>query len=112
MNWFETIASNNFISVNKSLIKIFGLNTAVLLSELINQYSYQRQIKKMSNGFFCVSTEKLETNTGLSQHQQEQAINKLTKLGIVERCVFNSLAPQHFRFNKKALWRILQNQYF
>jgi len=108
MNWFEALAPNNALIINKSLIRILGLNGAVLVSELINQYNLCQAKKELIDGSFYTTAKKLENNTGLDENQLKDELFKLKTIGIIDYCNLGLSRKKYFRFNKKTLWKVLQ----
>lgn len=101
MSILSLIASNNFIAVNKGLIKAFGLHGAVLLGELAGRAaSFESE-----DGFFYATIESIQENTSLSRYQQDLELAKLEKVGAIESKVAGMPARRYFRINEE---RILQ----
>ena len=62
----------------------YGLNTAVLLMQLISEYNYYKSKEALTaDGFFYSTVEHLENETCLSGHEQRKAINLLAELNIL-----------------------------
>lgn len=83
MNITDLLSSSNFLTVNKSLIKLFGLKEAVLLGELCAEYNYWEEQDKLENGWFYSTVENIEQNTGLSTHEQRQALKYFEEIGLI-----------------------------
>lgn len=84
MSVLNLLAGNNFLVVNKDLMKMLGLESAVMLGELASEYVYWEAQGKLDNGFFYSTVENVESNTTLTGYQQREALKKLKELGIVE----------------------------
>lgn len=84
MSLLQAISSENFITVNRTLIKKLGLEAAVLLGELASEHVYWSEREELKDGFFFSTIENIEEKTGLTGYQQRQAINKLAEAGIIE----------------------------
>lgn len=80
----DFLASGNYIAVNRTLIKAFGLEGAVLIGELASEAKYWNDRDKLEDGWFFSTIENVEEATGLSGYQQRKALSELTKAGIVE----------------------------
>lgn len=80
----DFLASGNYIAVNRSLIKVFGLDGAVLIGELASEAKYWNDRDKLEDGWFFSTIENVEEATGLSGYQQRKALSELTKAGVVE----------------------------
>ena len=80
----DFLAAGNYIAVNRSLIKVFGLEGAVLIGELASEAKYWNDRDKLEDGWFFSTIENVEEATGLSGYQQRKALSELTKSGVVE----------------------------
>lgn len=80
----DFLAAGNYIAVNRSLIKVFGLEGAVLIGELASEAKYWNDRDKLEDGWFFSTIENVEEATGLSGYQQRKALSELTKAGVVE----------------------------
>lgn len=79
------LSSSSFIITNKILIKAVGTDAAILLGELCSEYNYWENRNELSDGEWFYSTrENIEENTGLTEHKQRMALNKLIQLNLVE----------------------------
>lgn len=108
MSMLKQLASSNYISVNKSLIKIFGLTEAVLLGELCSEYDYWEKNEKLEDNMFYSSVANIEENTGLSDYQQRQAIQSLKSCGVLETELKGLPATRYFRINEDKLFSYLR----
>lgn len=81
------LRSNNYITVNKSLIKNVGVVAATMYSELCSRYHYFLNQGTLKDGFFYATINDISNNVGLSRDEQDTALKKLIKLGLVEKKV-------------------------
>lgn len=81
------IRSNNFISLNKSLIKNIGAIPAIMYSELCAKHNYFETNNQLKDGYFYCTIDSFKSEVGLSREEQDTAIKKLTKLGLIEKKV-------------------------
>ena len=107
MSILNLIASEGFITVNKTLIKLFGLEAALILGELAGEEMYWEHTGKSEDGFFYSTAENLEENTGLTRYQQDKAIKKLEQAGILDTVVKGMPATKHFKFNQERIFEII-----
>ena len=108
MSILKQLASNNYISVNKTLIKLFGLEESVLLGELCSEYDYWEKNDKLEDGLFYSTISNIEENTGLSEYQQRSAIQSLKNCGVLETIVKGLPAKRYFKINEDKLIEFLQ----
>jgi hypothetical protein len=96
------IASGNFISVNRDLIKVFGLETAILIGELASEYDYYSKRNELDDGCFYSTVKNIKENTGLSEYQQRQAFKILIEYGIVDIIKKGLPAKRYVRINEQV----------
>lgn len=96
------IASGNFISVNRDLIKAFGIETALLIGELASEYDYYSKRGELTDGCFYSTVKNINENTGLSEYQQRQAFNILKENGIVEIVKKGLPAKRYVKINEEV----------
>jgi hypothetical protein len=80
----DFLAAGNYIAVNRSLIKVFGLDGAVLIGELASEAKYWNDRDKLEDGWFFSTIENIEEATGLSGYQQRKALAELKSAGVIE----------------------------
>lgn len=85
MSFLSLLAADNFITVNRSLIKMVGLDAAVILGEFASEANYWKERGEMQDdGFFFSTVENIEEKTSLTKYLQSTAIEKLKAAGFVE----------------------------
>ena len=109
MGLVQLFASNNWLSINRTLMKVLGLKTTVLLGELCSEYDYWEREGKLVDGMFYCSIEHLEEQTTLSRYEQTTSINQLKELGILEVTLKGVPATRYFKFNKSQFVNFLQS---
>ena len=107
IDMFDYIASDSYIVVNKNLIKTFGLNEAVLLGELCSEYRYWAKEDKLEDDWFYSTIENIEENTGLTAHEQRQAIKSLENAGVLQTELKGVPARKYFYIDKFSVVKIL-----
>ena len=71
----EMFRADNFLAINKTSIKIFGLVNACYLANLVDKDIYFREHKN-SNGEFFLKEEQQTEQLGLSSHQIRNSRNE------------------------------------
>ena len=111
MGVIHLLTSNGFITVNKHLARMLGLDEAVIFGELCSKYDYREKRGELDeNGFFYCTVEDLEENTALSDHKQRKAINNLVKIGLVEQVTKDLPRKRFFKINENAVLKIFDIQ--
>ena len=103
LNIICLLASDNYIVVNKDLIKEFGINTALMLGELASEYQYYYKNNMLENDMFFSTIENIEENTGLSKHQQKKALDELKSMGIIDVIVKGLPAKRYIKIDINVL---------
>lgn len=93
------IRSSNYWILNKTLVQKLGIETAFLLTNLIEA----EHMMKAKDGWFFQTIEKLEQVSTLSRYKQEKCIEKLRKEGLVDVEVKGLPAKRYFRINNQRL---------
>ena len=80
----DVLAHDNYISVNRTLIKAVGLIGAVLIGEILSEARYYASEGLLADGWFYSTVENITDRCGLSKHQQGEALKDLLELGLIE----------------------------
>jgi len=101
------LATDSFIIVNKALIRLFGLNEAVMLGELCREYNYWHKQGMLKDNMFYSTRENIEENTGLSEHLQRKALNNLIDEDMITVHKQGMPAVNYYTINFDKLFKIL-----
>lgn len=84
MGVLQLLALSGFITVNKQLVKVLGLDEAVIFGELCSKHSYRTTKGELDeDGSFYCTVEDLEDKTTFSEYRQRKAFKKLESLGLI-----------------------------
>ena len=104
------IASDNFIVVNRSLMKILGLKEAILLGELASEFNYYQKNNLLDeNGFFYSTIENIQDNTTLSSYEQKKCLDNLSERGLINVILKGIPAKRHIRINSYQIINLVSN---
>lgn len=96
----NSLRSKGSIIVNKKMANTFGVNVAILYSELLSKYKYFADRGQLTeDGYFFNTVENLQDDTNLSDHQQRETIKILRKIGLIDYRVKGLPAKRYFRPN-------------
>ena len=95
----DFLDSGNYIAANRSLIKAFGLNLAVIIGELASEARYWKREGKLQDGWFFSTVENIEKATGINGYYQRDAIKQLQALGFIEIKYKDAPRKRYFRIN-------------
>ena len=107
MSLLQIIASDNFIPVNKCLVKKFGLEEAIILCQLITEYTYYINHDMLKDEMFYCTVNKLEDATTLSEYQQRKAIKNLEKFGVIKTELKGIPAVRYFYIDENKILSFL-----
>ena len=108
MSILRLLASDGFLSVNKHIARIVGLDAAVLLAELASAHNYFESREQLTaDGMFFETVEHIQENTTLTQYQQAKAVKILSDAGILETKKVGIPAKRYFFINEEAVLNIL-----
>jgi len=105
----EAFSSDSFLVVNKTLIKVFGLQEAVFLSNLIDKYRYfyQRGMLQEDGGFFLTFEQQSE-QIGLSSHQLRKCKKSIESEKILKTYKKGIPSKEFYILNMKQLVDIIK----
>ena len=103
----ELLNTEGYIIVNKTLIKAFGLNEAILIGELCAEYSYWEKQGKLEDDMFFSSHKNIEENTGLNEYTQRKILTKLAEQGIIEIKRKGVPATNYYKIIYEQIFKIL-----
>ena len=109
MNILSLLASDNYIVINRDLLKKYGINVALMLCELASEYNYFDQSGKLEDGMFYSTIGNISERTGLSKYQQSEALKVLDNIGIVKSVVKGIPAKRYFKIDVEELAKQIVN---
>lgn len=110
MGILQLLASRNYISVNKDLIKALGLEEAIIMGELASEYNYWYEKERLEDGYFYSTVENIEEHTTLSGHKQRKALKKLQEAGLIDVKVKGIPAKRYIKIFEEQVIKILNPQ--
>lgn len=97
---FDILKGEGFVIINKTIMKILGIDGALLLGELVSEYSYFEKADQLTeDGYFFSKSENIENNTTLSYYKQNEALKVLQSWGFVETDLRGVPAKKYFKLN-------------
>lgn len=109
MNILSLLASDNYIVINRDLLKKYGINVALMLCELASEYNYFDKNGKLEDGMFYSTIDNINERTGLSKYQQSEALKVLDNIGIVKSVVKGIPAKRYFKIDVEELAKQIVN---
>lgn len=91
----ELLLSNNYWVLNKTLVKMLGIESAFLLSN----FAEAEVMMADENGWFYQTSDTVEEMTTLSRYKQDRAVSKLEEMGILEKEIRGMPAKRYFKIN-------------
>jgi DNA-binding transcriptional regulator GbsR (MarR family) len=109
MNILSLLASDNYIVINRDLLKKYGINVTLMLCELASEYNYFDKSGMLEDGMFFSTIDNISERTGLSKYQQSEALKVLDKIGIVKSVVKGIPAKRYFKIDVEELAKQIVN---
>tara|TARA_R110000787_G_scaffold156160_3_gene270064 strand:- start:575 stop:1237 length:663 start_codon:yes stop_codon:yes gene_type:complete len=103
----ELLSSSAFYIVNKKLANILGINSALLLADLISKKDYFDQEYYPHNDWFFNTEENIKRDTNLTGYQQRECTKKLIKYDLIEMKLIGIPAKKHFKINEQKVLELL-----
>lgn len=101
----QLLLSSNYWVLNKTVVKIFGLETAFLLSN----FAEAETMMSDKEGWFYQTSDTVEEMTTLSRHKQDQCIKELEDKGILKKDLRGMPAKRYFKINYECLTNLIVN---
>jgi hypothetical protein len=99
----QVIMSSAYWTLNKNMVQMFGLESAMLLSTFAEADSMLGD----EDGWFYQTTKTVEEITTLSRHKQDKYIRKLTDLGVLQQENKGMPMKRYFRIDYEVLATLL-----
>ena len=110
MGILQLISTSNFITVNKDLIKVLGLEEAILFGELASEYDYWSTRNEIENGYFYSTIENIEEKTTLTAYKQRKCLENLKNKGIIDIQIKGMPAKRYIKINEEQVFQIFNNK--
>ena len=106
----NVLANDNFIVVNRSLIKILGLKETIILGELASEYNYYKKNELLDeDGYFYSTIENIEESTSLSAYEQKKCLDNLSQYNIINVVLKGIPAKRHIKLNTLSIINLFTN---
>lgn len=100
----NVLGINSFVILNKTIIKALGMHESVLLSFLVDKWSY------FNHADFYYTIQDLTNDTDLSERECRNIMRKLVDKGILIKKAFGGIPPkQYYNINQDAIIEIFKN---
>lgn len=110
MSAYNFLGTTAFWIINKEIAKKFGLNAALLLSELVSVRNYYKKQGKLDDdGCFYYTEKEIESEIFLSPFLQRQALEQLELNGWVTTIRKGLPARNHFKISDNLIVDFLAN---
>lgn len=104
----NTLSQEAFWSVNKKIALLFGIESALILSDLISKEKYFEDRNQLQpDGSFFNDQESIEKDTTLSPHKQRKALKLLSEYNLIEIEKKGIPAKNYYKLNHSIITEIL-----
>lgn len=109
MNVLDLLANDNYLIVNRDLVKLLGLRQAVMFGELCSEQNYWNKTAGEDGQWFYSTQENIEGKIGLSPYEQREALKILKEKGLVERQKKGIPCKTYYRVCLEQVVKIFNN---
>lgn len=108
MKSYAILSQNNFWTISKPITKIVGVETSLLLSDLVTKHEYFNKRKELDKeGYFFNTADNIQDDTTLSPHKQRKAITLLKEFGLIETKLKGVPAKLWYNINDTCIYTLI-----
>jgi hypothetical protein len=107
MNILTLLSAKSFLTVNKQLAKIVGLESAVLFADLAGSQLYWESEGKLKEGYFFRTQAEIEEQTTLSAKVQQRCCKELEQKGILKTKLKGLPAVKHYSIDESCIENLI-----
>lgn len=100
------LSTDGYIVCNKTIIRLFGGDCAILLGELCAEYNYFKNRDELVDNMFYSTQDNIENMTGLNPYSQRKALNILKENNIIEVVRKGVPSKNYYKINEEQLFNI------
>jgi hypothetical protein len=100
---FDLLNANNYHTFNRKLAHEIGLNATIMLSEIIDKFSYFEENGQLDDGWFYLTVETVFERTTLGKDAQASAIKTLIELGFIDMRRQGMPSKRYFKVFKEKI---------
>lgn len=101
------LSKDGYIVCNKTLLKMYGAECAILIGELCAEYKYFENRNELDeNGYFFSTQANIEENTGLNEYAQRKAFKLLQDEGLIVITKKGLPAKNYYKIVEDKLFNI------
>ena len=102
------LSTDGYIMCNKTLIKLYGSDCAILIGELCAEYNYYKIRGELIDDSFYSTQDNIEANTGLNSYYQRKAMKVLQDEGIISVNKKGIPAKNYYTINTEKLSEVFK----
>jgi len=114
-NFYEMMAQESYWKINIKIAREIGIKPALLLSDLIDKYNYNRYRDCLTEDeYFPYTQKEIEKETFIKPTSQKRIVNKLETLKLIStkmKSTNNNYISHslHFKINEQEVIKLLKN---
>lgn len=109
MKVLDLLANDNYLIVNRDMVKLLGLRQAVMFGELCSEQNYWNKQAGEDEQWFYSTQENIEDKIGLSPYEQREALKVLEEKGLIERQKKGIPCKTYYRVCLEQVVKIFDN---
>lgn len=116
MDLLDFINGNNYGVFNRQIARAIGLNTSIVLSELIDKFQYYSSkkaltsLKNQEGLWFYLTAECIQERTTLTEKEQRSCIDKLMELGFIKKTLSGLPAKRYFQLDTLKIFEFFSDK--
>lgn len=115
MSLKNILGQNSFWTINKNLTKAVGIESALLLSDLIDKNDYYTNTNSLVDHedeyYFFATSEAIEESTTLTYRVQKKCIKTLSEKGLIKTVLKGIPAKLHFTICEDKILQIVYTRF-
>ena len=102
------LIGDNYLKLNKDVVRNYGYDFAHLLDELCYESDYWESNGLLIDGFFYSTVKNLENKTWIPEKRQRKAVEEMQKIGFLEIKLKGLPKKRFFKIDEEKLFKFLQ----
>ena len=107
MNILNLLSLKSYLTVNKQLAKIVGLEASVLFADLAGSQLYWESEGKLQDGYFFRTQAEIEEQTTLSPKVQQRCCKELQEKGLLKSKLKGLPAVKHYSIDESCIANLI-----
>lgn len=104
----KLLASSSFLTINKYIVELFGLESAIVLADLISKEEYFKNRNDLQDGYFFNTNEDINSSTSLSYYQIKKGVKVLEDNQLLKSKLKGIPARTYYKINYEVILELFK----